>query len=110
MTVRDRDTTEQVRVPIDELVDDLVGRFASRWSGRDPSARSPSSTTSSDPSPPPELDEFLGPLEGLDVLDVAAGTGLVTRFLDRAALGSPRSSPTRRCAPSWSGVRRTRGS
>ncbi len=33
------------------------------------------------PSPAPELADYLGPIEGLDVLDVAAGTGLVTRFL-----------------------------
>ncbi len=34
------------------------------------------------PAPPPELDEYLGALEGRDVLDVAAGTGLITRFLE----------------------------
>ena len=33
------------------------------------------------PSPPPALADLLGPLEGLDVLEIAAGTGLVTRFL-----------------------------
>jgi len=33
------------------------------------------------PSPPPGLAEHLGPIHGLDVLDVAAGTGLVTRYL-----------------------------
>jgi SAM-dependent methyltransferase len=33
------------------------------------------------PSPPPGLAEHLGMIEGLDVLDVAAGTGLVTRYL-----------------------------
>ncbi|MGH9020749.1 MAG: class I SAM-dependent methyltransferase [Acidimicrobiales bacterium] len=34
------------------------------------------------PSPPPQLATLLAPVEGLDVLDLAAGTGLVTRFLD----------------------------
>jgi SAM-dependent methyltransferase len=33
------------------------------------------------PSPPAELAGELGPLEGRDVLEIAAGTGLVTRFL-----------------------------
>jgi SAM-dependent methyltransferase len=33
------------------------------------------------PSPPPALAETLGSLQGLDVLEIAAGTGLVTRFL-----------------------------
>jgi glycyl-tRNA synthetase len=27
VTVRDRDSTEQIRLPIDDLVGDLVGRF-----------------------------------------------------------------------------------
>ena len=33
------------------------------------------------PAPPDELAAQLGPLEGRDVLEIAAGTGLVTRFL-----------------------------
>jgi SAM-dependent methyltransferase len=33
------------------------------------------------PGTPPGLADVLGPLEGLDTLEVAAGTGLVTRFL-----------------------------
>lgn len=33
------------------------------------------------PSPPPELAVALGPLEGHRVLEIAAGTGIVTRFL-----------------------------
>lgn len=33
------------------------------------------------PGPPTGLGDEFGPLEGLDVLEVAAGTGLVTRFL-----------------------------
>jgi len=33
------------------------------------------------PAPPPVLGETLGSLQGLDVLEIAAGTGLVTRFL-----------------------------
>jgi len=34
------------------------------------------------PSPPPEAAAILGDLEGLDVLEVGAGTGLWTRFLE----------------------------
>ncbi|MFI5034864.1 MAG: class I SAM-dependent methyltransferase [Acidimicrobiales bacterium] len=34
------------------------------------------------PPPPEGLAEYLGPLRGLDALDVAAGTGLVTRYLE----------------------------
>jgi SAM-dependent methyltransferase len=33
------------------------------------------------PSPPAQLADELGPIEGRDVLEIAAGTGLVTRFL-----------------------------
>jgi SAM-dependent methyltransferase len=38
------------------------------------------------PSPPPGLADYLGVIDGLDVLDVAAGTGKVTRYL--ASLGA----------------------
>jgi SAM-dependent methyltransferase len=33
------------------------------------------------PGPPPALADVIGRLDGLDVLDIAAGTGIVTRFL-----------------------------
>ena len=33
------------------------------------------------PPPPPELAELLGPLDGVVTMDLAAGTGLLTRFL-----------------------------
>jgi SAM-dependent methyltransferase len=50
------------------------------------------------PSPPPALGELLGPLDELAVVDLAAGTGLLTRFLVERGARVTAVEPDRRMA------------